>query len=98
MDVLCLMLEWVVVEDLQQRNQIVDTLKSTEFGRKVYDEFMSRQSHLFELVRENNFTLNIGVRNLMGIYYTILTMFNTIYSMIKRELCRQIEVIIIYEY
>ncbi|XP_022176889.1 C-Maf-inducing protein-like isoform X1 [Myzus persicae] len=52
MDVLCLMLEWMVVEDLHQRNQIVDTLKSTEFGRKVYDEFMSRQNQLLELQRK----------------------------------------------
>lgn len=51
MDVLCLMLEWMVVEDLQQRNQIVDTLTSTMFGRKVYDDFMSRQNQLLELVR-----------------------------------------------
>ncbi|XP_025425740.1 C-Maf-inducing protein-like isoform X2 [Sipha flava] len=52
MDVLCLMLEWMVVEDLHQRNQIVDTLKSTEFGRKVYDDFMSRQNQLLELNRK----------------------------------------------
>lgn len=51
MDVLCLMLEWMVVEDLHQRNQIVDTLKSTEVGKKVYDDFMSRQNQLIELVR-----------------------------------------------
>lgn len=51
MDVLCLMLEWMVVEDLHQRNQIVDTLTSTMFGRKVYDDFMSRQNQLLELVR-----------------------------------------------
>lgn len=50
MDVLCLMLEWMVVEDLHQRNQIVDTLKSTELGKKVYDDFMSRQNQLIELV------------------------------------------------
>lgn len=51
MDVLCLMLEWMVVEDLHQRNQIVDTLKSTVFGMKVYDDFMSRQNQLLELVQ-----------------------------------------------
>lgn len=51
MDLLCLMLEWMVVEDLHQRNQIIDTLKSTEFGRIVYDDFKSRQNQLLELVR-----------------------------------------------
>lgn len=51
MDVLCLMLEWMVVEDLHQRNQIVDTLNSTEFGRQVYDDFMTRQNRLLEWVR-----------------------------------------------
>lgn len=50
MDVLCLMLEWMVVEDLHQRNQIVDTLKSTELGNKVYVDFMARQNQLIELV------------------------------------------------
>lgn len=51
MDALCLMLEWYVVEDLRQRNQIVDTLNSTEIGRLVYDDFMARQNQLLELVR-----------------------------------------------
>lgn len=41
----------MVVEDLHQRNQIVDTLNSTEFGRQVYDDFMARQNRLLEWVR-----------------------------------------------
>lgn len=57
MDVLCLMLEWMVVDDLHQRNQIVDTLKSTVFGKKVYDDFMSRQNQLLELVSINQMVL-----------------------------------------
>ncbi|XP_050440547.1 C-Maf-inducing protein-like isoform X2 [Adelges cooleyi] len=52
MDVLCLMLEWMVVDDVQQRQQIVDTLKSTEFGRQVYDDYMLRQSQLHDLQRK----------------------------------------------
>ncbi|VVC30014.1 Hypothetical protein CINCED_3A004893 [Cinara cedri] len=52
MDVLCLMLEWMVVDDLHQRSQIVDTLNSNELGKKVYDDFMSRQNQLIELQRK----------------------------------------------
>lgn len=47
----------MVVDDLHQRNQIVDTLKSTVFGRKVYDDFMSRQNQLLELVSTDQMIL-----------------------------------------
>lgn len=48
--VLCLMLEWELLEQQDQRLQLVTTLQSTSGGRERYYDLCRRQLHLKELV------------------------------------------------
>lgn len=48
--ILCLMLEWQIVEASDQCMQIITTLQSTPSGKKKYQALCDRQLHLQELV------------------------------------------------
>jgi hypothetical protein len=45
------MLEWELIEQEDQKMQIVSTLQSTDSGRDNYTALCQRQLHLRELVR-----------------------------------------------
>lgn len=49
-EILCLMLEWRLINGEDQEMQVVTTLQSTESGRLKYNELCKRQEHLKELV------------------------------------------------
>ncbi|KAK8721494.1 hypothetical protein OTU49_012746, partial [Cherax quadricarinatus] len=48
-DVLCLMLEWKLIEGSDQSLQVVTTLQSTPTGKRRYQALSDRQMHLREL-------------------------------------------------
>ncbi|XP_042225826.1 C-Maf-inducing protein-like isoform X2 [Homarus americanus] len=48
-DVLCLMLEWKLIEGSDQSLQVVTTLQSTPTGKRRYQALCDRQMHLREL-------------------------------------------------
>jgi hypothetical protein len=51
-EALCLMLEWELIEQEDQKMQLVSTLQSTPSGRENYAALCQRQLHLRELVRK----------------------------------------------
>ncbi|CAL4066694.1 unnamed protein product, partial [Meganyctiphanes norvegica] len=48
-DVICLMLEWKLIEESDQSMQVVTTLQSTPTGKRQYQALCDRQLHLREL-------------------------------------------------
>jgi len=59
-EALCLMLEWELIEQEDQKMQLVSTLQSTPSGRDNYAALCQRQLHLRELVRKH--TAGVSVK------------------------------------
>lgn len=49
-EILCLMLEWHLVQVEDKQFQVVATLQSTQNGRLKYEELCKKQEHLTSLV------------------------------------------------
>lgn len=48
--ILCLMLEYNIIENNDTQLQIISTLESTDVGKKMYEQLCDRQRELKELV------------------------------------------------
>ncbi|MBN3315160.1 CMIP protein, partial [Atractosteus spatula] len=51
-EILCLMLEYNIIENNDTQLQIISTLESTEVGKKMYEQLCDRQRELKELQRK----------------------------------------------
>lgn len=49
--ILCLMLEYNIIENKDTQLQIISTLESTQVGLRMYEQLCDRQRELKELVR-----------------------------------------------
>lgn len=55
--ILCLMLEYNIIENKDTQLQIISTLESTQVGLRMYEQLCDRQRELKELVSaQTNFT------------------------------------------
>uniref|UniRef100_A0A4W3IML2 C-Maf inducing protein n=1 Tax=Callorhinchus milii TaxID=7868 RepID=A0A4W3IML2_CALMI len=50
-EILCLMLEYNIIDNKDTQLQIISTLESTDVGKKMYEQLCDRQRELKELVR-----------------------------------------------
>lgn len=48
--ILCLMLEYNIIDNKDTQLQIISTLESTDVGKKMYEQLCDRQRELKELV------------------------------------------------
>ncbi|KAK9392833.1 hypothetical protein NXF25_016922 [Crotalus adamanteus] len=53
-EILCLMLEYNIIENKDTQLQIISTLESTEVGKKMYEQLCDRQRELKELAKLPN--------------------------------------------
>lgn len=51
--ILCLMLEYNIIENKDTQLQIISTLESTQVGLRMYEQLCDRQRELKELVRKH---------------------------------------------
>lgn len=54
--ILCLMLEYNIIENKDTQLQIISTLESTQVGLRMYEQLCDRQRELKELVRKHMHT------------------------------------------
>lgn len=52
--ILCLMLEYNIIENKDTQLQIISTLESTQVGLRMYEQLCDRQRELKELVSSNS--------------------------------------------
>lgn len=56
--ILCLMLEYNIIENKDTQLQIISTLESTQVGLRMYEQLCDRQRELKELVRKHVYSNN----------------------------------------